>query len=182
MARGVIYGVTMACQRCSHDCPKTGYAQKYCKACQDVVYRGHWAAYKKRKRAADATARKPIIVACQWCGISVKANTRAQKFCALCRKEYWRVKSNEKVRRWRDAHPEQKGHAARRQRDRRLKNPAYAISARMSAAVYQAIQGRKGGPAMGSSGSIHVSGSSHPSGAAIYEGNELVELWRLAHG
>lgn len=148
MARGTIVGAVMNCQRCGGECPKTGYAQRYCGPCSKAAYREAAREWKRRHRAEGRVERllNPDYLRCELCGMPVQRNSAAQKFCKPCRQrndaEKWRAATRAARIRGGAAY---KARAAQRLRERRARNPTYAISSRMSAALYQALKSSKAG-------------------------------------
>lgn len=145
MPRGQVIGQVLQCQRCGETCTKTGYSQKYCAACRGAVYASHWNGYKQRVRAKARLERKPILITCERCRLTVRGRKRDQRFCAPCRQEHFSEQSRRSSRKWMAGNPLAKVSAAARQRKRRRDNPEFAIAARMTASIYQALREGKAG-------------------------------------
>lgn len=138
---------SMRCLRCNELCDRKSRKRRFCVACGKARAREKLKAYKSSKR----TNRKPgsllvaSVVGCESCGVSIQKRTSQHRFCSACRRQSDLEGCRERNQRFRTNNETARRDAARRQRERRSKNPKYAIAARMSAGIYQALRGKKAG-------------------------------------
>lgn len=147
MAYWSLQGARMNCERCGAECPRNSYAQKYCLACRREVANAATRGWKIKRRAAERAARAeaaPTMAPCDGCGAQIAKDHSQRRFCIACREARDAEKNRESTRR-RRMRPEVRADAARRLRERRARDPKFAIAARMSAGIYQALKAGKGG-------------------------------------
>lgn len=136
----------MICASCDSVCDRKSKKRVYCDPCgkRRSAQSTRDAKIKAREKDRVNRAKAPIYIRCTTCEAKVPKRTSQQKFCAECR-----LKSDADSMRRRNARyrqrPDAKEDNARRQRERRERVPKYAIGARMSAAIYDALSTRKAG-------------------------------------
>lgn len=146
MAYWNLDGARMKCQRCGVECDRNSFAQIHCPKCKKERSREHISAWKQRKRAEARAARRRETISCARCGKIVPKRSGSHKFCAVCREVNDREKDRSRVRAQRARNLEfHRADSARRLRERRKREPKFAIAARMSAGIYQALREGKAG-------------------------------------
>lgn len=134
----------MRCGVCNQLCDRKSRKRIYCDPCGLLRRRETLLAYKKSKRLRDRLNKQPVIIGCACCGVSIRKRTSQHKFCTACR-EKSDIESRRRINVRFKSTPEARADNARRQRERRAKNPKFAIAARMSASIYQSLNEKKAG-------------------------------------
>lgn len=141
-----IQRAAMRCQLCNAVCDRKSRKRQFCIPCGNARQRTRLATYK----ASMKSGRKPgallavAHVKCESCEIMIRKRTSQHRFCNECRRRS-DLESRRKINARHRASDIARSDAARRQRDRRAAQPKYAIAARMSAAIYQALREGKAG-------------------------------------
>ena len=136
-------GAVMECSRCHQNCSRNSFSQVYCEKCRGEAARESVRDWKRKDRASAAKVRITRTMDCEACGATFMKGL-ARQFCRPCRRERDARKRREINRRRRQRDDVRKENN-RRQRERRAENPKYAIAARMSAGIYQALKSNKDG-------------------------------------
>lgn len=145
MAGPKVYLEPVKCQRCGVVCSRASPIHRYCGECRRLVSNEASRDYKRKTRAAIRANRAPARLTCKICGLSVPRRGTGQKYCAPCRRQHDLEASRANVKKWHAANPAYKVIAARQQRERKLKHPKYAISARISRSIHLALGVKKAG-------------------------------------
>lgn len=135
----------MTCASCGNVCDRKSKKRVYCEACAKAR-RFASSRARKRKLAAELKRQpKPVLyISCASCGCAIQKRTSQHKFCHPCRLESDKI-SRRQINLRARSNDAARDSAAKYQRERRLKNPKYAMGARMSAAIYQSLRDAKAG-------------------------------------
>lgn len=145
MAARKLYREGVKCQRCGICCDRNSPIHSYCAECRRLISNEASRDYKRKKRALVRSTRPPFRISCKVCGISVLREGLSQKYCEPCRRQHGLESSRIRTKKWLAENPAYKAVAARHQRERKQKHPKYAISARMSRQILDALVNKKAG-------------------------------------
>lgn len=146
----------MQCGRCGTRCRRGSAIQRFCKPCAKET-----TATRERERHRPKQPKIGAQMRCLGCGQHAKRTGSAQKYCPPCAKSSLQLRdriaqatrrgtddarAKERARaRIRNAAPERRTYVREYEKKRRVKDPKFAVHARMKAMVQNALRGRKAG-------------------------------------
>lgn len=145
MAHRNLVGVFRDCAKCGDATEIVSVLQRYCKPCRLDVTRVAVRGANRRRRERERRSRPAVFIKCSVCEAAVVRVSGMQRFCETCRREHYARDARARTRRWRAEHPAHKIEARRYARERRKRSPTYAVAARMSASIYEALRLVKAG-------------------------------------